>query len=210
MNDDSTRENIFKIAEDLILKQGYENTSLKQIAEACGMRQGNLYYYIKKKEELFIKLFQRYMLKLPDQIERYLTKDENQWEKYIIIEYIYLLKMVNDSQMFHLYIEALNVPAMKEFYIKVHNDLLMRYITADSCSLSKSEIFMNSIAFCGSTFEIIKYYFERKNEIDIDSFISIPIRVQLLLFGFSNEEIKKIISKSYAKAKKIAKEMNLY
>jgi AcrR family transcriptional regulator len=50
---DERLRQIVKTASKLFYKNGYVNTTTRQIAEACGISQGNLYYYIKSKEDFF-------------------------------------------------------------------------------------------------------------------------------------------------------------
>jgi len=40
-------------AAELFYKHGYAQTTTRQIADACGISQGNLYYYIKSKDDFF-------------------------------------------------------------------------------------------------------------------------------------------------------------
>lgn len=47
------REHIARCAAPLLLKQGYDRTSIRDIAKACGMSMGHLYYYIGSKEDIF-------------------------------------------------------------------------------------------------------------------------------------------------------------
>lgn len=47
------REHIARCVAPLLLKQGYDRTSIRDIAKACGMSMGHLYYYIGSKEDIF-------------------------------------------------------------------------------------------------------------------------------------------------------------
>jgi TetR/AcrR family transcriptional regulator, cholesterol catabolism regulator len=46
------REHIARSVAPLFVKQGYERTSIRDIAKACGMSMGHLYYYIGSKEDV--------------------------------------------------------------------------------------------------------------------------------------------------------------
>ena len=50
---DERLQQIVITAAGLFFKNGYAQTTTRQIAEACGISQGNLYYYIKSKEDFF-------------------------------------------------------------------------------------------------------------------------------------------------------------
>lgn len=52
MSDGSTRESIVEAADRLFYRQGYENTSFADIADAVGLSRGNFYYHFKSKDRI--------------------------------------------------------------------------------------------------------------------------------------------------------------
>ena len=70
-------KNILRVSTELFLNQGYENTTIRQIAEASGICRGHLYYYFKKKEDILIHIFKQILFKIyNDVIERNDDKTE--------------------------------------------------------------------------------------------------------------------------------------
>lgn len=58
--DNDTRQRILDVAEELFSKRGFQSVTLRDIAEAVGMRHASLYYYAPKgKEGLFIEVMER-------------------------------------------------------------------------------------------------------------------------------------------------------
>ena len=57
-------KNILKISTKLFLDQGYDNTTIRQIAEASGIGRGHLYYYFRKKEDILIHIFKQILNKI--------------------------------------------------------------------------------------------------------------------------------------------------
>lgn len=53
-----TREKILQAAFRVLSRQGYENTSIKQIAEEAGVAQGLVHYYFKSKQRLVLEVLQ--------------------------------------------------------------------------------------------------------------------------------------------------------
>ncbi|GGZ85186.1 TetR/AcrR family transcriptional regulator [Streptomyces echinoruber] len=53
-----TRQRIQDVALDLFAEQGYEKTSLREIAEHLGVTKAALYYHFKTKEEIIVSLFE--------------------------------------------------------------------------------------------------------------------------------------------------------
>lgn len=57
----AAREKIIYEFRKLVLEQGYNNTTLRQLSNACGMSQGHLAFYFKKKEEIMIAHISRFV-----------------------------------------------------------------------------------------------------------------------------------------------------
>lgn len=54
-----TRERILDVAQDLFTRQGYDKTSLRDIAERLKITKAALYYYFERKEDILIALHLR-------------------------------------------------------------------------------------------------------------------------------------------------------
>jgi AcrR family transcriptional regulator len=59
MDSDARWEEIIEAASAIFLKNGYEATSLQDIASAVGILKGSIYYYIKAKEDLLFEIVDR-------------------------------------------------------------------------------------------------------------------------------------------------------
>jgi AcrR family transcriptional regulator len=55
----STRERILDVALDLFVNQGYDGTSLREIAERLGVTKAALYYHFEAKEDILMALHMR-------------------------------------------------------------------------------------------------------------------------------------------------------
>jgi AcrR family transcriptional regulator len=55
----STRERILDVALELFNEQGYDNTSLRDIADRLGVTKAALYYHFERKEDIFLELHLR-------------------------------------------------------------------------------------------------------------------------------------------------------
>jgi AcrR family transcriptional regulator len=53
---EETLGDILRVAGDLFTNQGYENTSIQQIAEGCGLSKGALYHHFSSKEEVLERM----------------------------------------------------------------------------------------------------------------------------------------------------------
>src|SRR5262245_52558386 len=54
----STRDRILAVASELFIEQGYDATSLRQIADRLGFTKAALYYHFQSKEQIFAALLE--------------------------------------------------------------------------------------------------------------------------------------------------------
>ena len=54
-----TRERILDVALELFNEQGYDSTSLREIAERLGITKAALYYHFERKEDILLELHLR-------------------------------------------------------------------------------------------------------------------------------------------------------
>ncbi|MES4889172.1 helix-turn-helix domain-containing protein [Streptomyces sp. NPDC096012] len=65
----NTRQRIQDVALELFAEQGYEKTSLREIAERLDVTKAALYYHFKTKEEILVSLFEDLTKPIEDLIE---------------------------------------------------------------------------------------------------------------------------------------------
>ncbi|MFJ3231720.1 TetR/AcrR family transcriptional regulator [Streptomyces sp. NPDC086787] len=65
----NTRQRIQDVALELFVEQGYEKTSLREIAERLDVTKAALYYHFKTKEEITVSLFEDLTKPMADLIE---------------------------------------------------------------------------------------------------------------------------------------------
>jgi AcrR family transcriptional regulator len=66
---DRTRTSIQQVALELFAEQGYERTSLREIAERLGITKAALYYHFKSKEDIVASLTEDYLAGFDDLVE---------------------------------------------------------------------------------------------------------------------------------------------
>jgi len=98
------RRHIAEVAANLFFKKGFMQTTTKELAEACGISVGTLYYYIKSKNE-FPQMFCEIHMSDLDIIEKEIHKEmltntlENTLRK-AVSEYLYWINRRNKLLMF--------------------------------------------------------------------------------------------------------------
>jgi AcrR family transcriptional regulator len=96
-----TRSRLRELALQLFAEQGYEKTSLREIAERLGVTKAALYYYFKSKEDIVRSLVEDYYTELDDLIAWARTQPTNAATRAEIVGR-YLDIVVNGTQVFRM------------------------------------------------------------------------------------------------------------
>ncbi|MFN8025187.1 MAG: helix-turn-helix domain-containing protein [Acidimicrobiia bacterium] len=65
-----TRERILAVASELFTEQGYEGTSLREIADRLGFTKAALYYHFRSKEEILAALLEPFDVLVEEMLQR--------------------------------------------------------------------------------------------------------------------------------------------
>ena len=66
----ASRRKIFETAKGLIGEKGYQNVTISQIVQACGMSVGNFYHYFSSKDEVILYVERSLYGTLPPRLSR--------------------------------------------------------------------------------------------------------------------------------------------
>jgi AcrR family transcriptional regulator len=100
-NGRDTRSRLRELALQLFAEQGYEKTSLREIAERLGVTKAALYYYFRSKEDIVRSLVEDYYTELDGLVAWAKTQPRNAATRAEIVNR-YLDIVVNGTQVFRM------------------------------------------------------------------------------------------------------------
>ncbi len=105
------RSRIQAVALELFDKEGFENVSVEQIAQAAGCSVGNIYHYFKSKDELVIQVTSSVDAQYSVLEESYLADEANSWhDKLLDFVGQALVISANDPSLYRSFIHGLKYP----------------------------------------------------------------------------------------------------
>ena len=126
----STKERILNVAIDLFAVKGFDAVSLREIADAAGVRKATLYYYFATKDEILEKIL-KYVLEIWDQSKIGKWSDSDDAEAQIVSlgldGFMAMASGVSSSWMEDPRMEKIMRIAFIELY---HNDQIRNFLLA--------------------------------------------------------------------------------
>lgn len=97
------RELILDVAEETIIKHGFDNATMDEISEKAEVAKGTLYNHFESKAHIYIAICERGSRKLNDQMAKVLTKDLSGLKMVEEMGNTYLTFINDNSQYFHAF-----------------------------------------------------------------------------------------------------------
>ena len=160
------KEDILNTGIRLFFENGYNNTSVRQIAAACDIAVGNLNYYYPKKEDIIMDYHNKLMTFFTDGLQEQLSHS-NPWINYFAAEYSFIHYIANDIPTRHLYKEVVNVPSLRDSYYEKHHELFLNYMKEEPQE-DTEDAYLATTAMCSLEFFIIEQYDRFPHEWELD------------------------------------------
>jgi AcrR family transcriptional regulator len=90
LNPDTRREQLMKIAEDLIMQQGLHAATMKRIASAAGISETQVYNYFGSREQLFVAIARREFTRIREAREAEYVSSDDHYEQITRTTRVYL------------------------------------------------------------------------------------------------------------------------
>lgn len=187
-------EQIIKKSFNLFLINGYEKTTIRQIAEAVGIGRGHLYYYFKKKEDILLFIYRKILNKIYELISNHDMNDTELLLNYAITQCLYTYTIVRYQNLFRIYIEASKVPVIKKEYINILIDLFEKKAAETHYKVSEKDIYISVAMGCAGEEELLRRYYNKEIDLDIEDIIKSVISTRLILLNIiDKKEVDEIV-----------------
>ena len=124
---DVTKNKIARESERLFNTYGYNNVTMRRIADACGISVGNLTYHYPKKEDLLMLEHDGIMNSFLDRV--FADGSElSGLRGYFTVEAAFLHRILSDPPVARLFAEVINVPGLRSRYCRTHYELYCRFV----------------------------------------------------------------------------------
>jgi len=127
-NLDQVRQRVLQAAKVLLIRQGYQKTTLRQIIRASGVTQGSLYQFLTSKD----MVLQAVVSDLTDRVVSTVNRDfadESPEFRYAAILAVEMAAVEHDSMIREIYCETYMKPGTFEFAVNRNTAILKRILS---------------------------------------------------------------------------------
>jgi len=119
------RNEILDTAQEIFLRNGYDNTSVSDVVKAVGIAQGTFYYYFKSKEELLTSILERYAEQMSNSVSKIVySEGMKAGEKILLI----IKEILNFEKGRENIIEYVHRNENKEMHKKIAEKIIAKMI----------------------------------------------------------------------------------
>lgn len=193
----NTKENILEKGAVIFREKGYNNTSMREVAQAAGIAVGNLCYYFPKKEDLYYSYYSRFFSVLTEALEPIFSGNYSPWVGFFAREYIIYYKFFADPHYKRQAQDAINIPVFREHYCRDFYSRLMDFMDSVGSKVDRENLFDYAIIFCTTEMHL----FEAHANDDISSFkriFTMILTIQLNFEGIEKERQQELIDEIFS------------
>jgi AcrR family transcriptional regulator len=205
-DDLNMRTLILQKSTELFLSEGYNNTTIRQIAESVHVGRGHLYYYFKKKEDILLHLFTNMLRNIQKLLTNMLGSEMNFYFKISLAVYVYIHVLTQNKNIFRIYIEASKVDSLRREYIQIMDMFIQDISASANYEIDKKGLYLNSVVSVSAEFELLSQFNDGIDLLSLETIISTVIKTRLLLLNASPYIVEELItetSKEYSRLKKL-------
>lgn len=196
------KRKIFFAAYQLFLKQGYENTTTREIAAKAGIERGHLYYYYKRKEDFLYEWYNQLYNGLYELMLKQYTKEKNADVLITAMAFIYYRLIFSDEAITELIISILKNRQLTRIKVEKTTELYCRVLSQNLVGFSKQEIMTKVVMVIGAETELLLDCFDSFIDMNMEECVNRILKLQLHLFGNSSKKTENIMCKAQEYAEK--------
>lgn len=197
-------EEIIKKSFNLFLVNGYEKTTIRQIADEVGIGRGHLYYYFKKKEDILLYIYKTILNKIYELISNHNMNDTELLLNYAITQCLYTYTIVKYENLFRIYIEGSKVPIIRKEYVNLLIELFKKKAPETHYDVTEKDIYISVTVGCAGEEELLRRYYNKEVNLNIEDIIKSVLLTRLFLLDIiDKKEVYQIVDDAMDIASKL-------
>lgn len=201
------QEKILQTAYNLFLEQGYNETTIRQIAEKAGVERGHLYYYYSKKEDMLFGWYNQFLTEIYDKVVEQCSEEKDGIVLIILCDQVYYKTIFEDERLIKLFATILGNRALTKLKIDSTYKVYQQFMDERKVDYDAREMYIGTCIMIGAEVELFLHMLENDMDMEYQEFVDIVVNIHLGIFKLSDEKKDKILKKTKQYLKLFSREM---
>ncbi|WKY46986.1 TetR/AcrR family transcriptional regulator [Eubacteriaceae bacterium ES3] len=189
-----TKERIFDSAKELFYQQGYNATTIVQIAERSNSTLGSMTYHFATKDLFIAQIFEDYLNNIHDSLKEKLIgyRPINAFENHFYLTMVWYHYLLSDPQVRNFYYEISRIDSLYQFLHKSIEAIYHQFVDDYKLRIRPIEFDALLIADFGARRELTRNYCEGNINMPVEDFSILLISNTARCFGIPQKVIYKV------------------
>ena len=149
-------------------------------------------------------IYKKILNKIYELISNHDMNDTELLLNYAITQCLYTYTIVKYENLFRIYIEASKVPVIKKEYVNILIDLFKKKAAETHYKVDEKDIYISVAVGCAGEEELLRRYYNKDIELDIEDIIKSVISTRLILLNIiEKKEVDEIVDNAINIANKL-------
>lgn len=199
--DFNLRNEILECSKKLFFQNGYNKTSIRQIANALNIHHPNIYYYFKSKKDIAFTLYGNIYQELDKKISECIpSRDVYYTATYLRLHYKVFYW---NKELFTLFYDFSKEGIVEEYVRPYAVKNYHLYLDAFNLDISEKDLNTYFSIATAIGFRFVDELIHKKSTINLEDAINLMIRAPLLYMEVDKESIDDVVKQSFINANKV-------
>ncbi|MCE5226231.1 MAG: TetR/AcrR family transcriptional regulator [Porphyromonadaceae bacterium] len=188
------QEKIINVARDLVMAQGYQKTTIRQITEAAGVSHSSLYHFFRDKEDIFLSIMYDIYVKSLHQISMIVSNDDDGIFLYALARVVELKAVAKYRNLAQTFLDVYSSWRISEKVTKREIERCKLFFKPYTKNFSEDDFYVRNLALRGMRSSFVAECIHMGGE-NFEKRWPFLIETDLQLFNTPKAEIQKTIEK---------------
>lgn len=186
------KNNILKNSFSLFKDNGYNNTTTREIAQACEIRKGLLHYYYNQKEDIIIEMYDSILTTLNNFVDRECIHNIKGCTYYAVLNILYYRIMSSKTYLADLLSEIMILRNLTQVKIEKSVKSCFRIIKKYNLPFTEYQLFLATIVATGAESELLSNIKNKNIKMTYDKLATTINKLLFTMLKISENDIKSI------------------
>ena len=189
-------QKITDISRNLFIRNGYDNTSVRDILTQAGISTGSLYNFFRNKEEILLSIYKEILEQIDRTCEEITSGLDNPLLKFSVSIALQSIVFMNNQSKKNIYFAAFQSRLVEEYIIEQNHKVVRSLLEEAGLYFTAREIRIRTVALNACVNAVLEDCLHLQPDLEDHQIYSLLIRIGLAQFDVPDGQIDSVIRKT--------------